>query len=83
MVSGTAPHRRAGLDSKEIYGWLIDGIIVVLTALEQARSVVSLLEAASADVARRLPQAAFGTRASTLASAAVPELLHPAWRDAQ
>lgn len=51
--------------------------------LEQARSVVSLLEAASADVARRLPQAAFGTRASTLASAAVPELLHPAWRDAQ
>lgn len=48
--------------------------------LERLRPVVPLLEAASADVARRLPQAAFGTRASTLASAPVPELLHPALR---
>lgn len=48
--------------------------------LERVRAVVSVLEAASADVARRLPQAAFGTRASTLASAPVPELLHPALR---
>lgn len=48
--------------------------------LDRLRPVVPLLEAASADVARRLPQAAFGTRASTLASAPVPELLHPALR---
>ncbi len=46
--------------------------------LDRLQPVVPLLEAASADVARRLPQAAFGTRASTLASAPVPELLHPA-----
>ncbi|HEX4847621.1 MAG TPA: hypothetical protein VFV30_05720 [Novosphingobium sp.] len=32
-IETESPHRRAGLDSKEIYGWLTDGIIVVLTAL--------------------------------------------------
>lgn len=45
---------------------------------QRAAALLPLLEAASADLAERLPQAAFGTRASTLASAPEPALLHPA-----
>lgn len=44
----------------------------------RAGALLPLLEAASADLAARLPQAAFGTRANTLASAPQPALLHAA-----
>lgn len=49
-------------------------------SVERAQAVVTWLETAAAGMARQLPQAAFGTRASTRASAPMPDLLHPALR---
>jgi TRAP transporter TAXI family solute receptor len=46
----------------------------------QALAFVTAMQAAAAELAAALPQAAFSTRANTLASAPSPELLHPALR---
>ena len=57
-------------------------LVLVRADLEvgRVRALLPLLEAAAADLAATLPQAAFGTRASTLASAPSDELLHPGVR---
>lgn len=57
-------------------------LVLVRADLDPARvrAVLPLLEAASAELAATLPQAAFGTRANTLASAPSADLLHPGLR---
>ena len=57
-------------------------LVLVRADLDPARvrAVLPLLEAASAELAATLPQAAFGTRTNTLASAPSADLLHPGLR---
>lgn len=76
-----APGTYAGIDAPLATVGSVNLVMVRADLdIDRVRALVPLLESASADLAVTLPQAAFGTRVSTLASAPTADLLHPGLR---